>query len=257
MACAWVRCYAELNEFLPPEIRHQTFAWRFDVSPAVKALVEGLGIPHTEVDLILINGAPAGFGHPVRDGDRVAVYPMFEAIDITPVARLRPAPLRVTRFVLDVHLGRLAAYLRMAGFDTVYGPDFADATLARISRDERRILLTRDKGLLMRNAVTHGYLVRSTSSRTQLAEVLERFDLHRAVKPFRRCLRCNEELRALDRTAAAGRVPPGIWGRYPAFRACPRCGRVFWTGTHHQRMLELLRGAQGRGGTLPAPPIAL
>jgi uncharacterized protein with PIN domain len=247
MACAWVRCYAELNAFLPPEIRYQTFAWRFDVSPAVKAVVEGLGIPHTEVDLILINGAPAGFGDPVRDGDRVAVYPMFEAIDITPVARLRPAPLRVTRFVLDVHLGRLAAYLRMAGFDTVYGPDFADADLARISRDERRILLTRDKGLLMRNAVTHGYLVRSPASRTQLAEVLERFDLRRAVAPFRRCLRCNEELQELDRAEAAGRVPPAIARRYFAFRECPRCGRVFWTGTHHQRMRELLRGAQGQG----------
>lgn len=247
MACAWVRCYAELNEFLPPAIRYQNFAWRFDVSPAVKALVEGLGIPHTEVDLILINGEPAGFAHPVRDGDRVAVYPMFEAIDITPVARLRPAPLRVTRFVLDVHLGRLAAYLRLAGFDTVYGPDFADAELARISRDERRILLTRDKGLLMRNAVTHGYLVRSSASRAQLKEVLERFDLHGAVKPFRRCLRCNQELQALDRNAAAGRVPPAIWRRFVAFQECPGCGRVFWTGGHHQHMLELLRDAQSPG----------
>jgi hypothetical protein len=161
--CAWFRFYAELNDFLPPARRMTAFEHPFLDAAPVKDMIESFGVPHTEIDLILANGASVDFAYLVQDGDHISVYPVFEALDITPVLRLRPQPLRESRFVLDAHLGRLAGYLRMAGFDTLYRNDFTDPELAYISHDEHRILLTRDIGLLKRSMVTHGYFVRETA----------------------------------------------------------------------------------------------
>ena len=143
MKHAAFRFYAELNDFLPPDRRMVSFDHPFLVSGAVKDMIEALGVPHTEVDLILINGESVDFSHPVQDGDRISVYPVFESFDITPLVHVRPSPLRQTRFVLDTHLGTLAVYLRMVGFDTLYSNDYGDETLARISSGEGRILSRR------------------------------------------------------------------------------------------------------------------
>ncbi len=194
MLVAHFRFYAELNDFLPPERRFAEFAYDFLDVAAVKDRIESFGVPHTEVDLILANSEPVDFAYRVRDGDRISVYPVFEAFDIGGLSRLRPEPLRDPRFVLDVHLGRLAAYLRMLGFDTLYWRECADERLAEVSRAEHRILLTRDLGLLKRGAVTHGHYVRATHARQQLAEVVERFDLARLMKPFSRYMKCNAAL---------------------------------------------------------------
>jgi hypothetical protein len=175
--CAWFRFYAELNDFLPAERRMTPFECSFIDPATMKDAIESLGVPHTEVDLILANGESVDFSYVLRDGDRISVYPVFEALDITPLVRVRPRPLRQPRFVLDTHLGRLAVYLRIAGFDALYQNDYGDAELVRISRDERRILLTRDAGLLQRCMITHGYYVRETAARRQFAEVMRRFDL--------------------------------------------------------------------------------
>ncbi len=126
------RFYAELNDFLPPSKRLVPFSYPFEVSGSVKDMIESLGVPHTEVDLILANGESVGFSYLVRDGDRISVYPVFESIDIAPIVRVRPQPLRDPRFVLDTHLGRLASYLRMLGFDTLYQSDYQDEELLRI-----------------------------------------------------------------------------------------------------------------------------
>ena len=166
--------------------------------------VESLGVPHTEVDLILVNDRSVEWAYQPQEGDRVAVYPVFESLDITPLIRLRPEPLREVRFVLDGHLGRLAAYLRMLGFDTWYRNHVDDAVLAQVSKEERRILLTRDQGLLKRSAVTHGYWVRATAPREQLREVIARFDLQRQAKPFTRCLSCNGRLQAASLAEVEG-----------------------------------------------------
>jgi hypothetical protein len=145
-----IRFYAGLNDFLPTERRNRTSTYEFLVSGSVKDVIEALGVPHTEVDVILANGQSVDFSYRVQSGGRLSVYPQFEAIDIPPTVRLSPAPLRRVCFILDTHLGRLAAYLRMVGFDTVYRRDYTDRELARISVDENRILLTRDLGLLDR-----------------------------------------------------------------------------------------------------------
>ncbi len=191
MRQALFRFYSELNDFLPPERKFRDSVLSFFTNTSVKDAIEAFGVPHTEVDLVLVNGESVDFSRAVGDGDRVSVYPVFEALDISPIERVRPTPLRVTRFVLDVHLGRLAAYLRMLGFDTLYSNTATDQELARLSADEGRILLTRDWGLLKRSVVTHGHAVRATASREQVAEIVERFDLAGSIQPFVRCLRCN------------------------------------------------------------------
>jgi uncharacterized protein len=234
------RFYAELNDFLPPERRMVAFDCSFQGKQTVKHLIESLGVPHTEVDLVLVNGRSVDFGEVVEDGDLVSVYPVFEGFDIAPVSRVRPTPLRLTRFVLDGNLGRLAAYLRMIGFDTLYRNDYDDEELARISAEEHRILLTRDRGLLMRSAVTHGYCVREAAPRRQLAEVVRRFDLARLIAPFTRCMVCNEFLRDVPKDAVAERMPPVSRAHYDDVRECPGCGRLFWKGSHYRRMQRIL-----------------
>ncbi|HZT29541.1 MAG TPA: Mut7-C RNAse domain-containing protein [Bryobacteraceae bacterium] len=236
MGEAHYRFYAELNDFLPPERRFTLFPDRFLDISTVKDRMESFGVPHTEVDLILVNGEAVDFAYRVRDGDRISVYPVFEAFDIAGLTRLRPEPLREPRFVLDTHLGRLAAYLRILGFDALYRNLAGDAELAAASREERRTLLTRDLGLLKRGAVTHGYFVRETNARRQVAEVVRRFDLSRLAKPFSRCLRCNTPLEEAARESVAGRIPARIAEVQEEFRCCPTCGRIYWKGGHYDRM---------------------
>ena len=238
-----IRAYAELNDFLPPAWRMRAFQRDFPVPPTVKDLIESAGIPHTEVELVVVNGESVAFDHRVRDGDRIAVYPVFESIDITPELKVRPAPLRVIRFVLDGRLGRLAAYLRLAGFDTLILGDADDWRLAEIARAQQRILLTRDRGLLKRRAVTHGYCVRETAPRRQFVEIIRRFDLRRQVDAFSRCLACNGGIAEADAEDMRERVPAGVWDRQRQFRMCKSCRRVYWPGSHQARMIRLLRDA--------------
>jgi len=238
MAEARIRFYAELNDFLPAELRFQELSYRFLDVTTVKDRIEAYGVPHTEVDLILVNGEPVDFAWRVWDGDRVSVYPVFESFDIAGLTRLRPEPLREPRFVLDTHLGKLAQYLRMVGLDTLYRNCYTDEQLAEVSRGDRRILLTRDVGLLKRSAVTHGYFVRETDSRRQLAEIVRRFDLARLMRPFSRCMRCNGELESAAKEEVRRRIPPGAAELHDEFRRCPECGRVYWQGGHYRRMRQ-------------------
>lgn len=236
MQRAQFRFYAELNDFLPRERQGVTFTHAFRGDPSVKDVIEALGVPHGEVDLVLADGVSVDFSWTLRDGARVSVYPVFESIDIGAVVRVRPEPLRETRFVLDGHLGRLAAYLRMLGFDVRWRNDCPDDELARVSAEERRILLTRDRGLLKRRAVTHGHWMRAVEPARQLAEVVRRFDLARSVAPFRRCLRCNDLLEPVAKEAVLHRLPPRVRERQNDFVRCPSCDHLYWRGTHHDRM---------------------
>jgi len=242
---ATLRFYAELNDHLPPAQRYRAIERAFLVATTVKDLIESCGVPHTEVDLVTINGESADFAQLVHDGDRVAVYPVFESLDITPELRVRERPLREPRFVLDVHLGRLARYLRMLGFDAVYDDRAADPELVRTSVEQKRILLTRDRGVLKHSAVTHGYWVRETESRRQIAEVVARFDLTRATRPFTRCMACNAVLEEAGEEVRQ-HVPARVAASQREFRRCPGCGRIYWPGSHYERMrqwIEELTGA--------------
>src|ERR1035437_623673 len=170
------RFYEELNDFLPASKKKVSFIRTFEGNPSVKDIIESLGVPHVEIDLILVNGVSVDFKYILHDQDMVSVYPVFETIDLSNVTHLRSKPLRETKFVLDVHLGKLAKYLRMLGFDTRYENDNDDPEIIRISLTEHRIILTRDIGLLKVKTVSHAYYIRSQHPKGQLSEVLKHFD---------------------------------------------------------------------------------
>ncbi len=235
------RFYAELNDFLPPGQRMREFTYTFVNNPAIKDAIEALGIPHTEVDLILVNGQSVNFSYLLQHRDRISVYPVFEAFDITPLLRVRSQPLRETRFILDVHLGKLAAYLRLFGFDTEYRNDYEDAQLAQIACQEKRILLTRDIGLLKRNQVTHGYFLRETYPKQQLREIFRRFDLFRAAKPFQRCMICNGLIYPIDKNEISHQVPAATLSYYHSFYRCQSCHQIYWPGSHYQQMQTFIK----------------
>jgi uncharacterized protein with PIN domain/sulfur carrier protein ThiS len=240
MKYATIRFYAALNDFLAPERKAQSSLCTFYVSRSVKDLVESLGVPHTEVELILVNGRPVNFAYRVEDGDRISVYPPFRSLDISSLQPLRPESPEEFRFVADTHLGRLAAYLRMLGFDTWYERDSTDEALAAISADEDRILLTRDRGLLKRTVVTRGHFVQTTDPSRQLVEVLQRFDLVPRMRPFRRCIHCNAILQPVSKEQVIDRLLPETRQYYDEFFLCPRCGHVYWKGSHYRRMQHFI-----------------
>jgi len=240
MVTATFRFYEELNDFLAPERRGHEFASACARAASTKHMIEALGVPHTEVELVLVNGESVGFDRILHDGDRVAVYPKFEALDITPLLRVRERPLREMRFVADAHLGGLAHLLRMTGFDTLYDNAFRDEEIERIAAAEQRIVLTRDRELLKRRTITHGCYVRALRSSEQIRELFDRLDLARSARPFTLCLHCNTPLDAVDKAQVAARLPPGVRDRYERFSTCPACKRVFWEGSHWQSMRAMV-----------------
>ena len=235
-----VRAYAELNDFLGSESRGLTMRRPCRSHQTVKDVLEAMGIPHTEVDLIVVNGNPVGFEHRPATGDRIAVYPMFEALDIGSTGQLRPVPLRDPRFVIDVNLGRLARWLRVLGFDVWWSSDADDQMLADISLDQQRILLTRDRGMLKRRAITHGLFVHSEQPKQQTLEVMRRLDLRRRVAPLTRCVRCNGRLDAVAKEEVMGRLEPLTRRYYDEFSRCADCGQIYWPGTHFARLTSLV-----------------
>jgi uncharacterized protein with PIN domain len=235
-----VRAYAELNDFLDPAARGTTVRRPFRSHQTVKDIIEALGIPHTEVDLVLADGEPVGFAHRPTAGTRLAVYPMFESLDIAAVGRLRPTPLRDPRFVVDVNLGRLARLLRLVGFDVRYDPDLDDEDLAEVSAREHRIVLTRDRRLLHRRNVTHGLFVRADPPLEQVVDVLRRLDLGRRLVPFSRCMRCGGTLTEVSKAEVLDRLEPLTRQHYDQFARCDGCDQVYWSGSHHRHLAQLV-----------------
>ena len=239
-----MRFYAELNDFLPENRRQREFTHGFVGTPSVKDTIEAIGVPHTEVDVILLDGRSVDFAHLLHGGERVAVYPVFERYDVSQVTRLRPAPLRKTRFIADVHLGALARKLRLLGFDTAWERNLDDETIIDTAARERRIILTRDKGILKDGNVTHGYWLRATDPDEQLDEVVIALHLATGIQPYVRCMECNGELEDLPRSKAAKSVPLQVFLVYRDFKRCRCCGRVYWRGSHLTRLDEVVERAR-------------
>jgi uncharacterized protein len=245
MPTGYFRFYEELNDFLPAGRRRVEFAHPFPETSSLKDIIEALGVPHPEVDLVLVNGQSADFAFRPAEGDRVSVYPVFESFDIQGVTRLRPEPLRDLKFILDVHLGRLASLLRLLGLDALYRNDYEDRDLALLAQEEKRVILTRDRGLLKRKIVERGYWVRATDPARQAPEVVERFQLRKKIAPFSRCLRCNGLLQPADKAAVYDELPPKVQQRNEVFHRCAACRRIYWEGTHLPRLQELIREMAG------------
>lgn len=238
---ATFRFYEELNDFFLAANRKTAFTYWFDDSPTVKHAIELLGVPHVEVDLILVNSQSVDFSYKLKNNDYVSVYPVFETFDISGATHLRERPLRSSRFILDVHLGKLVKYLRTLGFDSVYRKDYDDHQIIRTALAEHRIILTRDVGLLKVKTVTHGYWVRSQEPKTQVKEVLTHFDLFGSIDPFSRCVKCNGTLEAVTKETIMDQLEPLTIKYYNDFYRCRDCGGIFWEGSHFKRMEEFVR----------------
>lgn len=235
-----LRFYGNLNDFLPSERQQQSFVHPLKEHSSVKDTIEAAGIPHTEVDLILVNTLSVGFNYLLQPGDTVAVYPQQDSNAVAAVSKVRPQPLDVVTFVLDVHLGKLATYLRFLGFDALYRNDFEDEELALISSQQQRMLLTQDLGLLKRSMVVYGYRVRSPQPKTQIKEVLDRFSLYDAIVPFHRCSRCNGRIEPVAKSDVQDKLPHFTALHYSDFFQCRNCRQVYWKGAHYKRMNRLI-----------------
>ncbi|WP_296949766.1 Mut7-C RNAse domain-containing protein [uncultured Massilia sp.] len=245
MVAATFRFYAGLNDLLARDRRGGDVTVPCARHATAKHMIEALGVPHTEVELVLVNGRSAGLDVLLEEGDRVAVYPRFHRLDVADLVRTTAQPPGRLRFVADAHLGALARLLRMAGFDTIYRNTLAGAEIAALAGDEGRIVLTRDRELLKRRGVAYGAWVRARAAPAQLADVAERFGLAARARPFTLCLHCNAPLRSVPKDAVLARLPPMVRATRDAFRTCDRCGRVYWKGSHWQRMKAMLEAAMG------------
>ena len=235
------RFYEELNDFLPDKHKKTDFFYSFVGNPSVKDAIEAIGIPHVEVDLILVNGNSVPFSYRLNKDDRISVYPVFEKLDITNVTHLREKPLRITRFILDVHLGKLAKYIRLCGFDSLYRNDLEDNEIIEISVKEKRIILTRDVKLLKHGRVTHGYWLRSQDPKEQILEVINAFHLKDQINEFSRCIECNDQLSAVDKHSIRDSLEPLTMKYYDIFYKCKGCKKVFWKGSHYRQMQKFIR----------------
>jgi uncharacterized protein with PIN domain len=242
---ATFRFYEELNDFLPENKKKRDFTLVFKGSPSVKDAIESIGVPHTEVDMILVNGSSVDFSRRLNVGDRVSVYPEFESLDISAVNHLREKPLRDPKFVLDVHLGKLAKYLRMLGFDALYDNNFKRKEIIDASVSGKRTILTCGTSLLKMKTVTRGYTVRSRDPEEQIREVLKRFDLSSAIRPFTRCLECNGMIEPAEKEAVRDRLEPLTEKHFDRFYRCDGCGKVYWKGPHFDRMKEFVNRITG------------
>lgn len=218
----------ELNDFLPSHFQNASFTLEFAPHQSIKHLIESQGVPHTDFGKVLVNDEETNPERRLSEGDRVTVYPA-------------DAPLSgVPHFLLDNHLGQLAIYLRMLGYDTLYRNDYQDDELALVASQEERVLLTRDRRLLMRKVIRLGYCIHKTDPRLQAVEVLKRFKLQGQVKPFQRCLRCNSPLQVVSKQDILDRLEPLTKLYYDEFHICPSCSQIYWKGSHYEHMLEMI-----------------
>ncbi len=240
MKKVFIRFYEELNDFLPQDKKKVRSGFTFKDNPSVKDLIESNGIPHTEIDLILVNNKSVNFSYKVQNGDDISVYPLFESFDISNVQHLRKKPLREKKFILDVHLGTLARYMRILGFDSLYKNNYSDNIIVETAVIEKRTILTKNLGILKRNGVTHGYFVRNILPEKQLVEILDRFDLKGIIKEFTRCLNCNSPLEKAGKEKIENLVPPKVKLYHNDYYYCGNCDKVFWKGSHYEKMTELI-----------------
>lgn len=246
MSAASFEFLHELNDFLPKTRKNQPYEHPFHWKASIKDMIESLGVPHAEVELLVVNGQSVDFTYIVQDGDQIQVYPRFEAVDLPHKIPLRPPFSTKPSFILDTHLGRSAAYLRMLGFDTLYRNDYDDPELALVSHQENRILLTRDLGLLKRSNVTYGYFVRSIDGKARIAEIMGRFNLWPFSEPFKHCMKCNGLLKIISKDAILERISETTARHYDEFHACTECNQIYWRGSHYLKMQDFIEEIRQR-----------
>lgn len=217
-------------------------------SASIKDVLESFGLPHTEVGEIRCNGHPVDFSWLVAAGQQFAILPVVSPWDVLTPCLLRPEPLPAVRFLVDANVGRLARYLRLAGFDTAYDWRWDDDRIVAEIRRENRIVLSRDLGLLKRRQITFGRCIRQTEPAAQLREVIGLLGLTAEIRPFTRCLDCNTLLEAVAKQEILHLLEPLTQKYYDTFSRCPGCARIYWPGSHKAKMQRLLAEQGGSDG---------
>lgn len=246
---ALFRFHGGLESLLVRRYRDEPVRYSFRDNPGIKDPIEAMGVPHTEVDVILVNARAVAFDYPLQQGDLVDVYPVRASLPVATPLRLAPQPPEPIGFILDVHLGKLARRLRLLGFDCCYRNDRDDVEIMTVALRERRIILTRDLGILKHRQVRHGYLVRSDQVDHQIREVLTRYALSDRVQLWRRCLVCNGLLKQVPKEAILDRLEPKTRLYYETFHRCTDCARIYWQGSHFAGIRQWLESfLNGSGG---------
>jgi len=233
--------HGDLPVFLPKRQRGmKDLTIELTRKTSIKDFLEALGIPHPEIHELIVNDRAERFEYSVGEDDRIEVFPLAPRIDLTTPSLLRPA-LKEIRFVVDANVGKLARLLRMTGFDVFFSPDLDDGALAGVTEQQERLLLTRDIALLKRKMIVHGRMIRSSDPLEQLREVIDLYGLRDLIKPFSRCLSCNTVLQQTSKEAIIDRLLPLTRKYYHEFMICPGCDRLFWPGSHRERMSKIIK----------------
>jgi uncharacterized protein with PIN domain len=235
------RFYEELNDFLPKNRRKVDFEVMFKEKRSIKDMIEALGVPHTEVDLILVDGKSVDFNYILQKNDRVSVYPVFESLNITNVTHLRKIPLRKTAFIADINLGNIVKYMRALGFDLFFDSLLSTREIIEISKRENRIILTKDRKLLKFKDVSHGIFIRSGTTIEQIRRIINYLDIKDDIKPFSRCLQCNTTLDVVPKEKILNQIPPMTIEFCDEYVQCQSCDKIYWKGTHFINMMRVLK----------------
>ena len=212
-------------------------------------MIEALGVPHTEIDFILVNEKSVDFTYILQDGDRISVYPVFESLNIEDVTRLRKLPLRKTKFIADINLGHIVKYMRILGFDVCFDPLLSPRQIIEVSKKENRIVLTKSKNLLKFKDITHGIFIRPGTTEEQVKGIIDFLDIKDNVKPFSRCLRCNNLLRSISKESIIDRIPPKTKVFCDEYSYCKPCDKIYWKGTHFIKMKRVIDRILGQPET--------
>jgi uncharacterized protein len=233
-----------LDFFLGSKARRESIERRLTEKTSVKDVIESCGVPHTEIDLVIVNGEAVGFDYCVTGDAQIELYPPKTAYPHFTEKRLQLNT--ISQFIADGHLGKLVRDLRLIGIDVAYNAGAEDRQLVEIATSENRALLTRDRRLLMYAAVQHGYYLRSQNPFEQTVEVVRRFDLGSTLSPFSRCLRCNALLVPTEKEKVIDRLEPLTKIYYDEFRRCVGCGQVYWSGSHFEKLRKRIEAIRSR-----------
>ena len=221
--------------------RAGSVCYQFEEQPSIKDAIESLGPPHTEIIAITVNDIAVGFDYLLRNNDKVEVFAFDGNPTVAQQDQLPNLPNGIPRFILDVHLGGLARYLRFAGFDTLYSSmDPGDQSIAYVSKHENRIAVSRDIGLLKRSIIQYGYWIRHTQVQNQFSEIAKRYKLMAYANPFSRCTLCNGLIDQVEKHAVINELPPRVGEQFNEFWRCSQCQQIYWKGLHYLKIKKCI-----------------
>lgn len=232
--------HGNLADLLKKDFRQGMVQYSLNRRASVKDIIESLGVPHTEVGKILVDGSETDFDYLPGGEEDIHIYPMTGGVVASLPSLLWQERWNFDRFMVDVNVLKLARNLRMAGIDTTIVPDLDLIDIGVSATEQARVLLTRNRQLLKCSTVMYGQLLRFEDHLTQLREVVDRFRLKSQLQPFSRCLTCNGLLEPIAKESIEHLLQPLTKRYYTIFKRCDHCLAIYWHGSHMQHMQAIL-----------------